>query len=65
MEKKWDLRSLINKGLEIPRVYFLDREESVLNQEETRQKYIERLIREKQTYISCVTGIPSSVLSEF
>lgn len=36
-----------------------------MSQEETRQKYIERLIREKQTYISSVTGIPAPVLSEF
>ena len=36
-----------------------------MNQEETRKKYIERLIREKQTYISSVTGIPAPVLSEF
>lgn len=36
-----------------------------MNQEEIRKKYIERLIREKQTYISSVTGIPSPVLSEF
>jgi len=36
-----------------------------LDQEEIRKKYIERLIREKQTYISSVTGIPAPVLSEF
>jgi len=36
-----------------------------LDQEETRKKYIERLVREKQTYISSVTGIPAPVLSEF
>lgn len=36
-----------------------------MDQEETRKKYIERLVREKQTYISGVTGIPAPVLSEF
>lgn len=36
-----------------------------LTQESVRKKYAERLIREKQTYISKVTGIPASVLSEF
>ena len=36
-----------------------------MNQEEIRKKYIERLIREKQTYISSVTKIPAPVLSEF
>lgn len=37
----------------------------ILSQEEIRKKYIERLVREKQTYISSVTGIPCPVLSEF
>lgn len=36
-----------------------------MDPEEIRKKYIERLIREKQTYISGVTGIPAPVLSEF
>lgn len=36
-----------------------------LSQEEVRQKYAERTIREKQSYISKVTGIPAPVLSEF
>lgn len=36
-----------------------------LIQEEVRQKYIERIVREKQSYISKVTGIPAPVLSEF
>lgn len=36
-----------------------------LTQESVRKKYAERLVREKQTYISKVTGIPASVLSEF
>lgn len=36
-----------------------------MNQEEIRKKYIERLIRKKQTYISSVTKIPAPVLSEF
>lgn len=38
---------------------------NVLTQESVRQKYIERTIREKQSYISKVTGIPAPVLSEF
>ena len=36
-----------------------------LSQEEVRQKYAERTIREKQSYISKVTNIPAPVLSEF
>ena len=36
-----------------------------LSQEEVRERYIQRLIREKQIYISEVTGIPSTVLSNF
>ena len=36
-----------------------------LVQEEVRQKYIERIVREKQSYISKVTGIPAPVLSAF
>lgn len=38
---------------------------SKLSQEEVRERYIQRLIREKQIYISEVTGIPSTVLSNF
>lgn len=36
-----------------------------LTQEAVRQKYVERTVREKQSYISKVTGIPESVLSQF
>lgn len=36
-----------------------------LSQKEVRERYIHRLIREKQIYISEVTGIPSTVLSNF
>lgn len=36
-----------------------------LSQKEVRERYIQRLIREKQIYISEVTGIPSTVLSNF
>lgn len=36
-----------------------------ITQEELRRLYNERLIREKQTYISKMTGINSSVLSKF
>ena len=36
-----------------------------LTQEAVRQKYVERTVREKQSYISKVTGIPAPVLSEF
>ena len=36
-----------------------------LSQESVRQKYVERTIREKQSYISKVTGIPAPVLSAF
>lgn len=36
-----------------------------LSQESVRQKYAERTIREKQSYISKVTGIPAPVLSSF
>ena len=36
-----------------------------MDQEDVRKKYIKRLVREKQVYISSVTGIPSPVLSEF
>lgn len=34
-------------------------------QEKVRRQYLERLIREKQTYISKQTGIPAPVLSLF
>lgn len=34
-------------------------------QERVRCKYVERLVREKQTYISKRTGIPAPVLSLF
>lgn len=36
-----------------------------ISQEVVRQKYAERTIREKQSYISKVTNIPAPVLSEF
>ena len=36
-----------------------------ITQEELRTLYNERLIREKQTYISKVTGIDGSILSKF
>jgi hypothetical protein len=36
-----------------------------ISQEELRALYKERLIREKQKYISQVTGIDSSILSKF
>lgn len=36
-----------------------------ISQEELRELYNERLEREKQTYISKVTGIDSSILSKF
>ena len=38
---------------------------TMITQEEVRKKYAERTIREKQSYISKVTGIPAPVLSEF
>lgn len=37
----------------------------IISQEELRALYKERLIREKQKYISQVTGIDPSVLSKF
>lgn len=37
----------------------------MLTQEEVRSKYKERLIRERQDWISKVTGIPTPVLSCF
>lgn len=37
----------------------------MLTQEEVRNKYKERLIRERQDWISKVTGIPTPVLSGF
>lgn len=46
-------------------IIVLKQEVKYLDPEEIRKKYIERLIREKQTYISSVTGIPAPVLSEF
>ena len=36
-----------------------------MTQEEVREKYIARLVKEKQSYISKVTGIPAPVLSIF
>lgn len=36
-----------------------------ISQEEVRKKYTEITVREKQSYISKVTGIPAPVLSEF
>lgn len=36
-----------------------------ITQEELRTLYNERLIREKQTYISKITGIDGSILSKF
>lgn len=36
-----------------------------ITQESVRQRYAERTVREKQSYISKVTGIPEPVLSEF
>ena len=36
-----------------------------ISQEEVREKYAEITVREKQSYISKVTGIPAPVLSEF
>ena len=37
----------------------------IISQEELRELYNNRLIREKQKYISQVTGIDSSILSKF
>lgn len=37
----------------------------VISQEELRKLYNERLIREKQKYVSQATGIDSSILSKF
>lgn len=37
----------------------------MLTQEEVRSKYKERLVRERQDWISKVTGIPMPVLSGF
>lgn len=41
------------------------RKEQNMTQEELREMYRERLQREKQTYISKVTQIDSSLLSKF
>lgn len=41
------------------------RKEQNMTQEELREMYRERLQREKQTYISKVTKIDSSLLSKF
>ena len=38
---------------------------TVISQEEVRKKYADITVREKQSYISKVTGIPAPVLSEF
>lgn len=38
---------------------------TINRQEKVRRQYVERLIREKQTYISKQTGIPAPVLSLF
>lgn len=37
----------------------------LLKQTEVRERYKKRLVREKQSYISSVTGIPCSLLSQF
>ena len=37
----------------------------IISQEELRTLYNERLVREKQTYISKATGIDGSILSKF
>lgn len=37
----------------------------LLKQKEVRERYKKRLVREKQSYISSVTGIPCSLLSQF
>lgn len=44
---------------------FLEREVIIISQQELRELYNERLVREKQTYISKVTGIDNSILSKF
>lgn len=36
-----------------------------MTQQSVRERYIKRIIREKQIYISNVTGIPTSVLTQF
>lgn len=41
------------------------KEVNILTQEELRNMYIERLKREKQCWISSVTGINKDVLSKF
>ena len=38
---------------------------NIISQEELRELYNERLVREKQKYISQATGIDSSILSKF
>ena len=42
-----------------------NKEDNELTQEELRNLYKERLIREKQTYISKIVGIDGSILSKF
>lgn len=44
---------------------FLEREVIIISQQELRELYNKRLVREKQTYISKVTGIDNSILSKF
>lgn len=45
---------------------FIKKKEVIdISQEELRALYNERLVREKQKYISQVTGIDSSILSKF
>lgn len=36
-----------------------------MTQEEVREKFCKRVVRERQDYISKVTGIPTSILSNF